>query len=93
VTPNTVLPLSTAAVKLCCSDWAWMVVDNGELRIDTTANQDSPVITGTIPILGIDFWEHASYLRSQNRRPDYVSTFFNVINRERLNETCLAAIR
>ena len=50
-------------------------------------------MTGTIPILGIDVWEHASYLRYQNRRPDYVSAFFNVINGERVNETYLAAIR
>ncbi len=84
---------STAAVKLFGSGWAWLVVDNGKLRIVTTANQDSPVMTGTVPVLGIDVWEHAYYLRYQNRRPDYVSAFFNVINWERINETYLAAIR
>jgi len=84
---------STAAVKLFGSGWAWLVIDQGELRIVTTANQDSPVMTGTVPVLGIDVWEHAYYLLYQNRRPDYVSAFFNVINWERINETYLAAIR
>ena len=84
---------STAAVKLFGSGWAWLVIDQGELRIVTTANQDSPVMTSTVPVLGIDVWEHAYYLLYQNRRPDYVSAFFNVINWERINETYLAAIR
>jgi len=84
---------STAAVKLFGSGWAWLVIDQGELRIVTTANQDSPVMTGTVPVLGIDVWEHAYYLLYQNRRPDYVSAFFNVINWEHINETYLTAIR
>jgi Fe-Mn family superoxide dismutase len=84
---------STAAVKLFGSGWAWLVIDQGELRIVTTANQDSPVMTGTVPVLGIDVWEHAYYLLYQNKRPDYVSAFFNVINWEHINETYLTAIR
>lgn len=70
------------------------MANNGELRIDTTANQDSPArMAGRFPILGIDLCEHTSSLRDQNWRPDYVSVFFNVIKWERVNETRLAANR
>ncbi len=64
------------------SGWAWLVVDgDGKLKITTTANQDNPVFTeGSLPILGVDVWEHAYYLRYQNRRPDYLEAFFNVVN-------------
>jgi len=84
---------ATAAVKLFGSGWAWLVVDNGVLSIVTTANQDSPLMTSKTPVLGIDVWEHAYYLLYQNRRPDYVSAFFNVINWEKINEHYLAAIK
>jgi len=83
---------STAAVKLFGSGWAWLVIDNGELRIVTTANQDSPIMSGQTPLLGLDVWEHAYYLLYQNRRPEYVSAFFNVINWEKINEQYLNAI-
>ena len=64
------------------SGWAWLVVGaDGKLKVTTTANQDNPVFTeGSLPILGIDVWEHAYYLKYQNRRPDYIDAFFNVVN-------------
>mgnify|MGYP003591255773 CR=1 FL=1 len=83
---------STAAVKLFGSGWAWLAVDKGELTILTTANQDSPIMSGTLPVLGVDVWEHAYYLLYQNRRPDYVANFFKVINWEKINEHYLQAI-
>ena len=64
------------------SGWAWLVVDaDGNLKITTTANQDNPVFTeGVLPIMGLDVWEHAYYLNYQNRRPDYVKAFWNVVD-------------
>ena len=77
---------STAAALLFGSGWAWLVVNRGELEIATTPNQDSPLSQGKTPILGIDVWEHAYYLSYQNRRPDYIAAFFNVINWDKVNE-------
>ena len=77
---------SNAAALLFGSGWAWLVVNNGELEITTTPNQDSPLSQGHTPILGLDVWEHAYYLKYQNRRPDYISAFFNVINWEKVEE-------
>jgi Fe-Mn family superoxide dismutase len=63
------------------SGWAWLVVgEGGKLEVTSTANQDSPLTNGQTPILGLDVWEHAYYLNYQNRRPDYVSAFWNVVN-------------
>jgi len=62
------------------SGWAWLVVSDGKLKVYSTANQDSPLMDGDTPILGLDVWEHAYYLHYQNRRPDYVSSFWNVVN-------------
>jgi superoxide dismutase, Fe-Mn family len=84
---------SGAAGKVFGSGWAWLVMDNGKLEILTTANQDNPRSQGKIPILGLDVWEHAYYLLYQNRRPDYIAAFFNVINWEKINEHFLAAMR
>jgi Fe-Mn family superoxide dismutase len=71
---------SQAATTLFGSGWAWISMDGKELRIEQTSNQDSPLMQGRIPLLGLDVWEHAYYLKYQNRRPDYISAFWNVIN-------------
>jgi len=71
---------STAAATRFGSGWGWLSVDNGKLLVENTPNQDNPLTEGRTPILGIDVWEHAYYLNYQNRRPDYVAAFFNVIN-------------
>ena len=62
------------------SGWAWLVVDGGKLDVIGLPNQDSPVIEGRTPILGVDVWEHAYYLKYQNRRPDYIDAWWNVVN-------------
>ncbi len=62
------------------SGWGWLVVDNGELKVTSTANQDSPLSNGQTPILGVDVWEHAYYLNYQNRRADYVKAFWKLVN-------------
>ncbi|MGC4376021.1 superoxide dismutase [Fictibacillus sp. Mic-4] len=62
------------------SGWAWLVVNNGELEVTSTPNQDNPLMEGKTPILGLDVWEHAYYLKYQNKRPDYINAFWNVVN-------------
>jgi superoxide dismutase, Fe-Mn family len=69
-----------AAATRFGSGWAWLVVDNGQLSVVSTANQDNPITEGKTPILGLDVWEHAYYLNYQNKRPDYVKAFWNVVN-------------
>ncbi len=71
---------SNAAATRFGSGWAWLVVSGGKLEVMSTPNQDSPLMEGKTPILGLDVWEHAYYLNYQNKRPDYISAFFNVIN-------------
>lgn len=71
-----------AAIKRFGSGWAWLVVDGKKLLIESTANQDSPLSHGRIPLLGVDVWEHAYYLKYQNRRAEYVGAFYNVIDWE-----------
>ncbi|MDQ0268337.1 superoxide dismutase [Cytobacillus purgationiresistens] len=68
------------------SGWAWLVSEGGKLSITSTPNQDSPVMEGKSPILGLDVWEHAYYLKYQNKRPDYVQAFFNVVNWDEVNK-------
>lgn len=77
---------SNAAGLLFGSGWAWLAIDRGELTIVTTANQDNPMSQGQKPVLGLDVWEHAYYLRYQNRRAEYIAAFFNVINWDKVNE-------
>jgi superoxide dismutase, Fe-Mn family len=73
------------------SGWAWLVVNNGELEITSTPNQDTPLSEGKTPVLGLDVWEHAYYLNYQNRRPDYIKAFFNVVNWDEVNKQFAAA--
>ncbi len=81
-----------AAIKQFGSGWAWLVVNGEQLEIVSTSNQDSPLSAGRIPLLGLDVWEHAYYLLYQNRRPEYVNAFFNVINWDMVNEHYVAAV-
>ncbi|NBC25615.1 MAG: superoxide dismutase [Bacteroidetes bacterium] len=77
---------STAAGQFG-SGWGWLCVDDdGELKVISTPNQDSPLMNGLTPILGVDVWEHAYYLHYQNRRPDYIAAFWNVVNWDKVNE-------
>ncbi|MFK7818132.1 MAG: superoxide dismutase [Planctomycetaceae bacterium] len=73
------------------SGWAWLSVDGGKLVVESTANQDTPLSEGRTPILGLDVWEHAYYLNYQNRRPDYVSAFWNVVSWDAVAERFAAA--
>lgn len=84
---------SNSAALLFGSGWAWLVYDQGGLEIVTTPNQNSPISQGKTPLLGLDVWEHAYYLKYQNRRPEYIAAFFNVINWEKINENFEAAKR
>ena len=81
---------TTTAAKRFGSGWSWLVIGDNGLEIYSTANQDSPIMQGHTPILGIDVWEHAYYLNYQNRRPDYVEAWTNVINWSKVNELYLA---
>jgi superoxide dismutase, Fe-Mn family len=72
--------INDAGVKRFGSGWTWLVVDGGSLAVVSTANQDSPLSEGKTPLLGIDVWEHAYYLKYQNRRPDYLEAWWNVVN-------------
>lgn len=82
---------SKAAGGVFGSGWAWLVADGGALSINTTPNQDTPLMAGKTPILGIDVWEHAYYLHYQNRRADYISAWFNVVYWDRVGELYQAA--
>ena len=75
------------------SGWAWLVVNNGELEITSTPNQDSPLSEGKTPVLALDVWEHAYYLKYQNRRPEYITSFWNVVNWDEASKRYNAASR
>ena len=84
-----------AAATRFGSGWAWLGVNNGKLKISSSANQDNPLMDdqcGCIPILCLDVWEHAYYLNYQNRRPDYITAFFNVINWDEVSKRYKAAL-
>jgi Fe-Mn family superoxide dismutase len=84
---NFVDKFSRAAATRFGSGWAWLVLnEQKKLEVYSTANQDSPYMQGHIPVLGLDVWEHAYYLRYQNRRPDYVKAFWSVVNWDKVNQ-------
>jgi len=78
--------MNKAGVGRFGSGWAWLVESGGKLSIESTANQDNPMMDGKRAILGIDVWEHAYYLKYQNRRPDYLAAWWNVINWDEVNK-------
>ena len=83
---------TTAATSRFGSGWAWLEVNpDGKLEVTSTANQDTPISEGKTPILGIDVWEHAYYVKYRNVRPDYIKAFFSVINWNKVNELYVAA--
>ena len=82
---------NTAAATRFGSGWAWLSVDNGQLVVESTPNQDSPLMDGRTPILGLDVWEHAYYLNYQNRRPDYIAAFWNVVDWSAVGQRYAAA--
>jgi len=85
---------SSAALTRFGSGWAWLCLDqNKKLAVGSTPNQDSPLMEGHTPILGLDVWEHAYYLKYQNRRPDYVEAFWNVIDWDAVSERYQAALQ
>jgi Fe-Mn family superoxide dismutase len=85
--------LSQTAISRFGSGWGWLVVDQGKLKVLSTGNQDSPLSKGQTPILGIDVWEHAYYLKYQNKRPDYVKAWWNVANWDNVAERYKAAAK
>jgi Fe-Mn family superoxide dismutase len=82
-----------AAVKRFGSGWAWLSVKDGALTIHSTANQDSPLSEGAKPVIGLDVWEHAYYLHYQNRRADYVTAFWSVLNWTQAEANYAAALK
>ena len=80
-----------AGVARFGSGWAWLVLDGGELKITSTANQDSPLLEGQIPLLGNDVWEHAYYLKYNNRRPEYLKAWWNLVDWSKVAERYAAA--
>ena len=78
--------MNKAGVGRFGSGWAWLVSSGGRLSIESSANQDNPMMDGKHPVMGIDVWEHAYYLKYQNRRPDYLAAWWNVINWDEVNK-------
>jgi Fe-Mn family superoxide dismutase len=85
--------LAACAATRFGSGWAWLALKDGKVEVFSTANQDSPHATGYTPLLGLDVWEHAYYLKYQNRRPDYIAAWWNVVNWPKVDELFAAAKR
>jgi len=84
--------LKDAAVTQFGSGWAWLTLNSsGKLQVLSTANQDSPLMDGQVPLLGLDVWEHAYYLKYQNKRPEYIDAWWNVVDWAKVNELYRAA--
>lgn len=83
---------SDVSTKLFGSGWAWLVVDGGKLEIMATTGHETPLSVGKKPVLVLDIWEHAYYLKYQNRRPEYIESFWNVVNWDRVNKYYKEAI-
>jgi superoxide dismutase, Fe-Mn family len=82
---------SQAATTRFGSGWAWLLIKDGKLAVDSTPNQDNPVSNGGKPVMGLDVWEHAYYLKYQNRRPEYIENWWNVLNWEEIEKNFAAA--
>lgn len=83
--------INDAGIKRFGSGWAWLVIDGGKLVVLSTANQDCPLMEGQFPVFGVDVWEHAYYLKYQNRRPDYLKAWWNVLNWDEVAKRFAAA--
>ncbi len=83
--------ITDAAINQFGSGWGWLVLDGGSLAVVSTPNQDSPLLDGKIPLLGVDVWEHAYYLKYQNRRPDYIDAWWNTVDWGKVAERLSAA--
>jgi len=82
-----------AATTRFGSGWAFLAVSNGEIEVYSLPNQDSPIMEGKTPVLGLDVWEHAYYLNYQNKRPDYIAAFWNVVNWDEVGKRYEAAVK
>jgi Fe-Mn family superoxide dismutase len=85
--------VNEAGAKRFGSGWAWLIADGGKLAVVSTPNQDSPIMEGKAPLLGVDVWEHAYYLKYQNRRPDYLAAWWNVVNWDEVASRYAAAVK
>ncbi len=82
-----------SALALFGSGWTWLVLNNGKLEIMNTANQECPISSGKVPILGVDVWEHAFYKKFENRKAEYLGAFWNVVNWDKVNENYIASLK